>query len=93
MSDLAINGQASSDKEKSQGCYPGCYYYTDSCFREDCKKGNNRADELERQQRLIKVLAREIKATWEGQKYLEAEIDRLTAENARQEELIERLWQ
>lgn len=18
-------------------CYPGCYYYTDSCFRNDCK--------------------------------------------------------
>lgn len=23
------------------GCYPGCYYYTDSCFRTDCFKGNN----------------------------------------------------
>lgn len=23
------------------GCYPGCYYYTDSCFRTDCLKGNN----------------------------------------------------
>jgi len=22
----------------SQGCYPGCFYYTDSCFRKDCKK-------------------------------------------------------
>ena len=20
------------------GCYPGCYYYTDSCFRKDCMK-------------------------------------------------------
>lgn len=19
------------------GCYPGCFYYTDSCFRTDCK--------------------------------------------------------
>lgn len=19
------------------GCYPGCFYYTDSCFRSDCK--------------------------------------------------------
>lgn len=23
------------------GCYKGCYYYTDSCFRDDCFKGNN----------------------------------------------------
>ena len=22
-------------------CYPGCYYYTDSCFRQDCKQTNN----------------------------------------------------
>ena len=22
----------------SEGCYPGYYYYTDSCFRQDCKK-------------------------------------------------------
>lgn len=21
------------------GCYPGCFYYTDSCFRQDCKLG------------------------------------------------------
>ena len=20
------------------GCFKGCYYYTDSCFRKDCKK-------------------------------------------------------
>jgi len=26
------------------GCYKGCYYYTDSCFRVDCVKGNNRND-------------------------------------------------
>lgn len=24
--------------ELQQGCYPGCFYYTDSCFRSDCKK-------------------------------------------------------
>ena len=23
------------------GCYPGCFYYTDSCFRKDCKKTMN----------------------------------------------------
>ncbi len=23
---------------KNSGCYIGCYYYTDSCFRKDCKK-------------------------------------------------------
>lgn len=22
------------------GCHPGCYYYTDSCFRDDCKQSN-----------------------------------------------------
>ena len=27
---------------QSSGCYPGCYYYTDSCFRKDCK-GTNEA--------------------------------------------------
>ena len=21
-----------------EGCYPGCYYYSDSCFRKDCKQ-------------------------------------------------------
>lgn len=21
-----------------QGCYPGCFYYSDSCFRQDCKR-------------------------------------------------------
>ena len=24
----------------TSGCYPGCYYYTDSCFRKDCKQVN-----------------------------------------------------
>jgi len=24
----------------TEGCYPGCYYYTDSCFRKDCKQVN-----------------------------------------------------
>jgi hypothetical protein len=23
------------------GCYPGCYYYGDSCFRKDCMNSNN----------------------------------------------------
>lgn len=23
------------------GCYPGCYYYSDSCFRKDCKTMTN----------------------------------------------------
>lgn len=23
---------------EESGCYPGCFYYSDSCFRDDCKK-------------------------------------------------------
>jgi hypothetical protein len=23
------------------GCYPGCFYYTDSCFRKDCRLNGN----------------------------------------------------
>lgn len=30
--------QPEDQQELQQGCYPGCYYYTDSCFRSDCKK-------------------------------------------------------
>lgn len=26
---------------QGMGCYPGCYYYTDSCFRKDCLKTND----------------------------------------------------
>lgn len=26
---------------REAGCYPGCFYYADSCFRKDCFKGNN----------------------------------------------------
>lgn len=25
-----------SNNPPGQGCYPGCFYYTDSCFRKDC---------------------------------------------------------
>lgn len=30
-----------SCKDTSIGCYQGCYYYTDSCFRKDCHKTND----------------------------------------------------
>jgi hypothetical protein len=29
------------------GCYPDCFYYTDSCFRKDCKKQNSTANQLD----------------------------------------------
>ena len=28
------------------GCYVGCFYYTDSCFRKDCKKGKPMTTDL-----------------------------------------------
>lgn len=29
-------------KPEHSGCYAGCFYYTDSCFRSDCKKPKDR---------------------------------------------------
>lgn len=25
-------------EDSSTGCHPGCYFYSDSCFRQDCKR-------------------------------------------------------
>ena len=35
---VALHLQQCNQPELQQGCYPGCFYYTDSCFRSDCKK-------------------------------------------------------
>jgi hypothetical protein len=36
---LEVEGRVASEgKECLVGCFKGCYYYTDSCFRKDCKK-------------------------------------------------------
>lgn len=30
--------KAIEEYKQQKGCYPGCYYYTDSCFRDDCQR-------------------------------------------------------
>lgn len=35
----AKGGRQPTVNRHSLGCYKGCFYYTDSCFRKDCKKG------------------------------------------------------
>lgn len=35
---LIENARLAEQVGTNAGCYPGCYYYTDSCFRDDCKK-------------------------------------------------------
>lgn len=29
-----------TDDSAQQGCYPGCFYYTGSCYRQPCRKHN-----------------------------------------------------
>ena len=31
-----------NNPKRFTGCYPDCFYYTDSCFRSDCKKDQPR---------------------------------------------------
>ena len=35
-----------------QGCFPGCFYYTDTCFRQDCKNKKEISTETERDEQL-----------------------------------------
>jgi hypothetical protein len=35
---LTSRAKKREESRKTGGCYPGCFYYTDSCFRDDCKE-------------------------------------------------------
>lgn len=45
----AVPVHKQTDKSKAPGqivnpCFKGCYYYTDSCFRPDCKHQEEKGD-------------------------------------------------
>lgn len=52
------------------GCYPGCFYYTDSCFRTDCKRKENPVTPQEHD--ALKQALEAARPSWVGSRYVDS---------------------